>query len=198
MVVVIPDYTLYPDATYEQMARDVADAAAWVFDNIAEYGGDPKRVYLSGHSAGGHLSGLVSYDPEWLAETGHSINEIRGWVGLSGVYDAARHAADLEALGLGSPIMTAVMKGPENFSAASPVTHAQLGEGPPAWLIHGEADETVPVFQSETMRDALRAAGVEAELTVYPGAGHNDYLFGALNDDDAQVIQDIGRIVRGK
>ncbi len=196
LVVVIPDYTLYPEATYQQMAREVADAAAWVFENIAAYGGDPARVYLSGHSAGAHLSGLVSYDPRWLADTGHSTDEIRGWIGLSGVYDTARHAARREALGLESPIMTAVMQGPEGFAAASPETYAALGTGPPGWLIHGDADETVPVAESVHMSAALRAAGVETELIIYPGAGHSDFLFGALSHDEAQVIVDIGRIVR--
>ena len=194
-IVVIPDYTLYPDATYQQMAREVADAAAWVLGNIEAYGGDPERVYLSGHSAGAHLSGLVSYDPRWLAETGRSTDEIRGWIGLSGVYDTARHAAHRESLGLDSPIMTAVMQGPEGFAAASPETYAALG-GPAAWLIHGDADETVPLAESERMRSALRAAGVQAELIIYPGAGHSDFLFGALRDDEARVILDIGRIVR--
>ncbi len=196
MVVVIPDYTLYPDAKYQQMAREVADATAWVLANIEAYGGDPQRVYLSGHSAGAHLSGLVSYDPRWLAETGRSKDEIRGWIGLSGVYDTARHAAHRESLGLDSPIMTAVMHGPEGFAAASPETYAGLG-GPPAWLVHGDADETVPITESEGMSTALRAAGVEAEFIVYPGAGHSDFLFGALRDDQARVIVDIGRIVRG-
>ena len=196
MVVVIPDYTLYPDATWEQMAGEVADAAAWVLENIAGFGGDPERVYLSGHSAGAHLSGLVSYDPRWLAETGHSTQEIRGWIGLSGVYDTARHAAHRESLGLESPIMTAVMEGPENFAAASPETYAPLATGPPAWLIHGDADDTVPVAESENMSAALREAGVEAELIIYPGAGHSDFLFGALNDEEAQVVLDIGTIVR--
>lgn len=180
----------------QKMAREVADATAWVFENIGAYGGDPARVYLSGHSAGAHLSGLVSYDPRWLADAGHSTDEVRGWIGLSGVYDTARHATRRESLGLESPIMTAVMGGPEGFAAASPETYAALGTGPPAWLIHGDADETVPVTESIHMNTALRTAGVETELIVYPGAGHSDFLLGALSDDEAQLILDIGRIVR--
>lgn len=206
MVVVIPDYTLYPDATYRQMAREVADAAAWVFENIADFGGDPERVFLSGHSAGGHLSSLVSYDSGWLEETGHSLDEIRGWIGLSGVYDIGRHADGRASRGLESPVMTAVMEGPLNFAAASPETYVRDAAGadesgsrtgaPSAWLIHGDADETVPVTESESMAAALREAGIPAELIIYPGAGHSDFLFGALNDDDAQVLLDLGRIVR--
>jgi len=147
-------------------------------------------------SAGAHLSGLVSYDPRWLAETGHSTGEIRGWIGLSGVCDTTRHAGQRKSLGLESPIMTAVMEGPDNFVAASLETYARETAGPAAWLIQGEADETVPVAESVAMRDALSGAGVDAELIVYPGAGRSDFLFGALNDDNAQVILDMGRIVR--
>jgi acetyl esterase/lipase len=197
MVVVIPDYTLYPDATYRQMAREVADATAWVLENIHDYGGDPNRVYLSGHSAGAHLSGLVAYDSTWLAETGHSPEELRGWIGLSGVYDVAAHEAQRRARGLESPIMTAVMEGPGNFASASPISYASgFGAGRAA-LIHGAADETVPLAESERMDAALEQAGFRSQLIVYPEAGHSDFLFGALGEDDAPVILDIGRLVHG-
>jgi acetyl esterase/lipase len=195
MVVVIPDYTLYPGANYVQMAREVADATAWVLENIEQYGGDPARVFLSGHSAGAHLSGLVAYDSTWLAETGHSPDELRGWIGLSGVYDVAAHEAHRSSLGLESPVMTAVMEGPANFASASPISYASgFGAGRAA-LIHGAADETVPLAESERMYAALVEAGFRSELIVYPGAGHSDFLFGALGDDEAPVIADIGRIV---
>lgn len=195
MVVVIPDYTLYPDANYVQMAREVADATAWVLENIHEYGGDPDRVYLSGHSAGAHLSGLVAYDSTWLAESGHTPDELRGWIGLSGVYDVAAHEAQRRARGLESPVMTAVMEGAENFESASPISYASGYGAGRAALIHGAADETVPLAESERMHEALLDAGFRSQLIVYPEAGHSDFLFGALGDDDAQVILDIGRIV---
>ena len=127
LVVVIPDYTLYPDATYRQMSREVAAAVAWTFDHIDAYGGDPDRIVLSGHSAGGHLSGLVALDGSWLAEFDHSPDELCGWVGLSGVYDVDAQMAFERAGGGEAPVMTAVMEGEENFPAASPITYVGRG-----------------------------------------------------------------------
>jgi len=195
MVVVIPDYTLYPDAEYDQMTREVADATAWVLENIEAYGGDPDRVYLSGHSAGAHLSGLVAYDSTWLEETGHSPDKVRGWIGMSGIYDVAAYEAQRSERGLGSEIMTAVMQGKANFRAASPISYVSGSGSRQATLIHGAMDETVPIEESRRMHAALGEAGFQSELIVYPEAGHSDFLIGALGDGDAQVIRDIGNIV---
>ena len=195
MVVVIPGYTLHPDATYRQMAREIADATAWTLENVDRYRGNPDRVFVSGHSAGAHLSGLVAFDSTWLAETGHSPEELRGWIGLSGVYDIAAHEAQRAARGLDSPIMTAVMEGKPNFPLASPISYVDGFGARGAWLIHGTVDQTVPFRESEAMAAALEEAGVRTELIEYPEAGHSDFLFGALGDPEAQVISDIGRIV---
>ncbi len=195
MVVVIPGYTLHPNATYRQMAREIADATAWTLANAAEFRGDPDRVFLSGHSAGAHLSALVSFDSTWLAEAGRSPEELRGWIGLSGVYDVAAHESQRQARGLESPIMTAVMEGHPNFAAASPISYTAGFGARAAWLIHGNADDVVPIFQSEQMATALEDEGIRAELIAYPDAGHSDFLFGALGDPEAIVIHDIGRIV---
>ncbi|MFW6313546.1 MAG: alpha/beta hydrolase [Spirochaetota bacterium] len=62
MVVVIPDCTLHPDATYEETTAEIAAAVSWTFANAARYRGDPNRVVLGRHSAGGHLSALVAFD----------------------------------------------------------------------------------------------------------------------------------------
>ncbi|MFW5785915.1 MAG: alpha/beta hydrolase [bacterium] len=215
MVVVIPDYTLYPDATYREMSREVAAAVAWTFDRIDAYGGDPDRIVLSGHSAGGHLSGLVAFDESWLAEHDRSPAELCGWVGLSGVYDVDAQMAFERAKGGEAPIMTAVMEGEDNFPAASPISYIRGGaaasEGasgraaahgaeahpPVIRLIHGALDETVPLSMSEDFASTLEAAGLPVELTIYPESDHADFLFEGLTDDNAQVLLDLTETVRG-
>jgi hypothetical protein len=78
MVVVIPDYTLYPGARYEQMANQVAAALSWTLDNIEQHGGDSRRVVIAGHSSGAHLAGLAVLDPRFLAPYGHAGTELCG------------------------------------------------------------------------------------------------------------------------
>ncbi|NIJ55299.1 alpha/beta hydrolase [Dyadobacter arcticus] len=66
VVYVIIDYPLSPSAKYNEMAESTAKSVKWVKENIAEYGGNPERIFLSGHSAGGHLAALVSIDDQYF------------------------------------------------------------------------------------------------------------------------------------
>ena len=68
LVTVIPSYTLSPNANFDTMATQIAEALQWVANNIETYGGNPEAIYLMGHSAGGHLIALISTHPKYVAE----------------------------------------------------------------------------------------------------------------------------------
>lgn len=195
MVVVIPDYTLHPDARYEQMAHEVAAALSWTLDNIDRYGGDPQRVVVAGHSAGAHLSGLAIMDPRFLATYGHSSDEICGYVGLSGVYDVQAEFDFWQTRGSAPEVILGVMGGEQNFDIASPI-HYVRADLPPVLLLHGDDDQTVPVEIGTGFHAALQAAGAESALTLYPGSGHSDYLFAALADESAPIVTDLSAFVK--
>jgi acetyl esterase/lipase len=195
MVVVIPDYTLYPDANYEQMAREMAAAIAWTLENAARYGGDPDRVIVAGHSAGAHLSGLAVLDARYLEELGHSSEEICGWIGLSGVYDIQAEYDYWLDKGTTPKVILEVMGGQQNFRQASPLSYVRA-DLPPLLIIHGDEDETVPVSISTAFHAALQAAGAPSRLIVYPGAGHSDYLFAGLSEERAPIVDDIVQFVQ--
>jgi acetyl esterase/lipase len=78
--------------------------------------------------------------------------------------------------------MTAVMGGQANFSATSPTSYIRA-DLPPMLLIHGDADETVPLSMSQDFVTALKHAGVKADLHVYPGRGHSELLFYTLTQN---------------
>ena len=82
--VLAPDYRLSPKAKAPAYIEDAAAAVAWAFRHIAEYGGDPARIYLSGHSAGGYLASMVALDKRYLARYGINANQIAGVVPFSG------------------------------------------------------------------------------------------------------------------
>ena len=73
----------------EDCIDDAAQAVAWTLENAASFGGDPKKVYVSGHSAGGYLTMMVGMDPRWLAKAGHRIDELAGLIPVSG--QATKH-----------------------------------------------------------------------------------------------------------
>lgn len=68
VVTVIPSYTLSPKGNFDTMAQEIAEAVNWTKNNIKEFGGDPDRIYLMGHSAGGHLVALITTNPKYLED----------------------------------------------------------------------------------------------------------------------------------
>ena len=76
-VAVIINYSLAPDHQYEQMADDCAAALTWVSKNIRRYGGNPDRIFVMGHSAGGHLASLIDLDPRFFGKQGVK-NPVKG------------------------------------------------------------------------------------------------------------------------
>lgn len=77
-------YRLHPDVSAPAYVEDAAAAVAWVLKNIESYGGDPKKVFMAGHSAGGYLTLMVGLDSRWLKPHGCSPNNLAGLIPLSG------------------------------------------------------------------------------------------------------------------
>ncbi|MCB1228848.1 MAG: alpha/beta hydrolase [Verrucomicrobiae bacterium] len=82
--VVSANYRLSPLVESPEYLEDAAATVAWVFHHIEEYGGDPARIFVSGHSAGGYLASMVGLDKSYLAEFGIDADSIAGLVPFSG------------------------------------------------------------------------------------------------------------------
>jgi acetyl esterase/lipase len=192
VVVVIPDNTPYPAARYEQMTREIAAAISWTLENIAQYGGNPRRVVALGHSSGGQLVGLAVMDSTFLQPHGHTSSDLRGMIFLSTAADAGAQYEYEEAKGgteLGGTIL-GVMGGRENFAKASPINYVRAGL-PPSLILHGVDDSTVPVSAAEAFHSALKDAGARSKLKVYPGSGHTGLALDAAAHESSQLIADI-------
>src|SRR5213075_606449 len=87
ILTVVPSYRLAPKNKFPAQIEDVAAAFAWTVRHIVEFGGDTNRIYIGGHSAGGHLASLLIMNPKWLKDVGVSPDVIKGALCLSGVYD---------------------------------------------------------------------------------------------------------------
>lgn len=84
IAVVAANYRLSPKVSSPTYIEDAAAAVAWTFQHIEKYGGSKKRVYVSGHSAGGYLTNMVGLDKRWLAAHNIDANDIAGLISYSG------------------------------------------------------------------------------------------------------------------
>jgi acetyl esterase/lipase len=195
VVVVVPRYQLYPDATYAQMQDDVSTALAWSVNNIAQYNGDPTRIVFGGQSAGAHLSAMTVFDQSVLATHNLTSSAICAYYGISGVYDITTQYQFERDNGRTAPVMTAVMGGESAFAATSPMNYAH-SDIPRVLLIHGDQDETVPLQMSRDFYQALKSVNATVSLQIYPGRGHSELLFYTLTQTPGQLITDVIEVAR--
>ena len=162
MVVVIPDYRVYPEVRFPVFLQDNALAVRWAVDHAAEHGGDPDKLFLMGHSAGAYDAAMLALEPRWLAAVGlQSTRDVRGLIGLSGPYDF---------LPLKRERLKIIFGPPAGLAATQPINHVD-GRGPPALLMAGAADRTVLPRNSQRLADRIRARGGKAETVIFSKAG---------------------------
>ena len=162
---IVADYRVYPEVRYPEFLKDSALAVAWALENAKRLGGDPARVIVMGHSAGGYNAAMVALDPRWLAPTGHRPQELAAWIGLAGAYEFI-------PLAEGSPARP-VFFHPNYPDGSQPIDHAGRNS-PPAFLAAPARDRVVSVERSTlAMARRLQAAGVPVELKIYDGVTHS-------------------------
>jgi acetyl esterase/lipase len=160
-VAVLPDYRKYPETAFPGFVDDAAAAVRWTRDHAHEFGGDPARIFVMGHSAGAHLAALIATDPRYLAAQSMSKADLRGMIGLAGPYDFLP-IQDRKLLDV-FPASTRPESQPINF-----VT----GHEPPMFLAAGTDDTIVDPGNTDRLAAALRKHGDSVEVRHYDGFGH--------------------------
>jgi len=158
-------YRLAPMHLFPSGYHDCLDAVAWIAGHAAHHGGDPARIFVGGHSAGGHYASLMAVRRDWQAERGLKADVIRGCLPISGVYDYGPQS------GL---TMRPRFLGPENSGNEGPASPLlQIDGAPPPFLIaYGDEDFPHLITQAQTMADALERAGGDVERLALPEASH--------------------------
>lgn len=193
-VVVIPDYRLYPEVKYPDFLDDSAQAVAWTAREISAFGGDPKRLYVMGHSAGAYNAAMVALDPKYLAKHGMKASALRGWIGMAGPYDF---------MPIENTTTRPVFHFPDTPPASQPINHVSK-ESPRALLIAANKDALVnPQRNTGGMARKLRDNGVVVKELYYDGVNHVTLvgslaaplrlLAPALDDIDTFIKSDGGR-----
>jgi acetyl esterase/lipase len=202
VVFVAANYRLSPAAVHPAQVDDVATAIGWVHKHIAEYGGDPEKLVIVGHSAGCHLVTYVSLNPEPLAKAGLTPKEaIRGTVAWSGgMYDLVDR---YKGGGMYKPFIEATFGADEQGQrAGSPLTYAKNAAQAPPFLVASVDDDKSQSSREAAARmvEAINGAGGKATPALLKGKSHftANHELGAAGDTSIDILMGFVREVTEK
>lgn len=188
-VFVSTNYRLLPEVQMEELIGDVARSLGWVYRNIARYGGDPRRIFVGGHSAGAQIAALLCIDDRYLKKEGVPFNVLKGCVPVDGdTYDIPKiiMTAELRQALYGGKMFTFGHRqkfgnDPEKHVDFSAVTHVAKDKGIPPFLILYFPGNPDTRAQAERLESVLKAA--EIPVKAY---GKRDSNHTRLNDELGQ------------
>jgi len=166
IVAVLADYRLSPAFRYPAFVQDSALAVRWALAHAADYGADPARVFVMGHSAGAYNAAMVALDARWLAAESLAPSRLAGWIGLAGPYDF---------LPIGDRQTRVAFDWPATPADSQPMRHASPAspDSPPALLLAPAQDSVVNTQRSTVaLARKLRDSGVRVESELFDGVGH--------------------------
>jgi acetyl esterase/lipase len=163
-IIVIPDYRVYPDVKFPAFVEDCAAALSWVQRNIADYGGDPDAIFIMGHSAGAHITAMLTLDEHFLQNA--DAKPPKGTIGLAGPYDF---------LPFKSSNVKSIFGPPENYPRSQPINFVD-GTEPPMLLLHGSTDSIVNLRNSVSLDKTIRQRGGCVKMVIFPELGHGRIL----------------------
>ena len=164
--VVIPDYRKVPDVRFPAFIEDGAEAVRWTRENIAQFGGDPDRIALAGHSAGAHTAVTLALDPRWLTASGVEPGAVKAAIGLSGPYDF--YPFDKKRS------IDAMSQWPEPRDT-QPIAFSRA-DAPPMLLVTSSKDTVVRPYNTENLTAKLRELGAPVESENYEGLSHEEVV----------------------
>lgn len=165
-VVVVPDYRKVPGVRFPAFLQDAAMAVKWTRDHVAQFGGDPQRIALAGHSAGAYAAVMLALDERWLRAEGVDPTIVRASIGLSGPYDfypfTKKRSRDAMQ-GAADPLMTQ----PIHFARA---------DAPPLLLVTSDQDTQVRPRNAANLTKRLESLGAPVEYRLYKGLSHENVV----------------------
>ncbi|HLI61124.1 MAG TPA: alpha/beta hydrolase [Solirubrobacteraceae bacterium] len=181
--VAVTNYTLAPAASIDEITRQSRAAVAWLHAHAAEWGGDPNRIHVAGHSAGGHLTAMV-LATDWAGDYGLPADLVKGGVPLSGLYDLRPFPYSYLAPALQLSRRTVETQSPLLLPVDPARAHVPRIV---AWG-GGETDEFVR--QSRAYAAHCRAAGIEVRELPLGADDHFDAVL-QLADPDSELTRAI-------
>jgi acetyl esterase/lipase len=183
------NYRFSQHAIFPAQIHDCKAAVRWLRANAAKYGLDPAHVGAWGGSSGGHLGALLGTTtgvkelegPGGNEDQSSRVQAVVDWFGPTDFLTAPAKSTRSNLIG-GDP-----QANKEKAAKASPMTYVAK-DAAPFLIMHGDQDQTVPIYQSETFAQALQKAGAEVAYVVVKGGHHGGALF--TNPEHLKQIQD--------
>ncbi len=184
-----------------EISRDILRAVRFIRTHAAEYGVDPQKLGITGGSAGGHLSLMVAThggpgDPAAADPVDRASSAVQAVACYYPPTDLLNWSAEGDvAVGVGGLSWLAGAFGTDALTPlgrarlgreASPIYRVHAGQ-PPVFMVHGDADTVVPLYQAEKFFERSRAVGAACELLVRRGAGHGGWK--EMREDDARMVE---------
>lgn len=178
VAVAMANYRLSPLAKYPAYIEDAAAAFAWVQKNIGQHGGDARKVFVGGHSAGGYLTFMIGLDPRYLQAHGLSTDLISGLIPVSG--QTMTHYTVREERGLPKDTIIA--------DDAAPVHHVRK-DAPPMLVLYADKDLPARAEENLYLVSALKATGhTQVTQLMISGRDHTSIAGDIPNSGDPAAV----------
>ncbi len=177
---VLVDYAVCPRVTIDEITRECRAAVAWVYGNAATFGGDRSRIYVTGSSAGGHLTAIVA-TTDWVGEYELPADIVKGGCPISGLYDLAPFPYTW--------LQPKLQLTWDQVRRNSPISLVRP-DGPPLLVSFGKDESPEFHRQSESFADSWRAAGNDARLLPQTGCNHWTAISG-LGDPESAFFREV-------
>ncbi len=174
IIYVTISYRLSPAVQHPEHVRDIAAALKYIHDHIAEYGGDPERIYVMGHSAGAHLAALVAIDQRYIDAVKLPPQSLKGVILLDGAgYDLPRHIAELPRFGmLRGCFIKAFTEDSEKQKDASPALQVKADMHIPPFLMFYVSRRDDAKEQNTLLSNVLKRNGYLARTVPVDSKTH--------------------------
>ncbi len=186
IIVAVADYQIYPEAHFPDFLEDGAKVLAAVHARAAEFGGDPHRIFLAGHSAGAYISVMLAANPAYLRAENADPSWIRGVIAIAGRY---------HELPINDPIIRDTFRGPAR-PETRPATFI-TGKRPPMLLVAGSSESPEVLESHSKLATHLKDHASEVDEITYPNVGHMGIMLALAPGfrDRTPLRDDIARFV---
>lgn len=182
VTVVVTNYSLCPKVTVSEITRQSRAAIAWVHQHVAELQGNPERIFVAGHSAGGHQVAMLALT-DWRGDYDLPDDLIKGGIPVSGLFDLRPFRY--------SWLQPKLLLTHEVIEQQSPLFHIPKQASLPPMLVTLGGDESAEFHrQSATFVDAWRASGADAKTFDQPGKDHMSAIAG-FEDPESSLCRTV-------